>query len=190
MTHHLSTLRLILREWRDSDLAPYAALNADPEVRKHFAALLTTAESNDEAARIRQHFADHGFGFFAVGVPSVSDFIGFNGIACGSFDLPGRGTDWHEIGWRYARAHWGHGYAIEGAQAVVDHAFRELHLAEVIAITTPANRRSRKVMERLGMTHDPADDFDHPNLPEGHPARPHVLYRMTANRYAALHTSA
>jgi RimJ/RimL family protein N-acetyltransferase len=187
MTHHLSTLRLILREWRDSDLAAYAALNADADVRKHFGALLTQAESDAEAASIAAHFAAHGYGLFAVAVPGVSDFIGFNGIKRGSFDLAGRGSDWHEIGWRYGRAHWGHGYAIEGAQAVVDHAFRELKLPEIVAMTTDANRRSRKVMERLGMTHDPADDFDHPNLPEASPHRHHVLYTMTAARFAELH---
>jgi RimJ/RimL family protein N-acetyltransferase len=164
MTHHLSTLRLILREWRDSDLPAYAALNADPEVRKHFENLLTTEESNRQALHIQQQFADHGFGFFAVEVPGVSDFIGFNGIARGDF-----------------------GYAIEGAQAVVDHAFRELHLPEVIAVTTVNNRRSRKVMERLGMTHDPMDDFDHPHVSDGSPHKRHVLYRLTAERYGELH---
>jgi RimJ/RimL family protein N-acetyltransferase len=190
MTHHLSTLRLILREWRDTDLAAYAALNADPEVRKHFGSMLSGAESDAEAGRIQQHFADQGYGFYAVEVPAVADFIGFNGLMRGSFELPKRGTDWHEIGWRYARDQWGHGYAIEAAQAVVDYAFRELKLPELISFTVPANRRSRKVMERLGMTHDPADDFDHPKLPDGHPLQRHVLYRMTADRYADVHAAA
>lgn len=187
MTHHLSTLRLVLREWRDSDLEPYAKLNSDPDVRKHFGTLLSAADSNAEAGRIRQHFAAHGFGFYAVEVPGVADFIGFNGIQRGSFDLPRLGTDWHEIGWRYARSAWGHGYAIEGAQAVVDYAFRELKLPEIVAFTTDANRRSRKVMERLGMTHDPADDFDVPTLPADSPYRHHVLYRLTAAQFDALH---
>jgi RimJ/RimL family protein N-acetyltransferase len=178
MTHHLSTLRLVLREWRDSDLAPFAAMNADPEVRKHFVSVLTAAESDAEAARIRTHFAAHGFGFFAVEVPGVKDFIGFVGLARGNFELPGFGTDWVEIGWRLARPFWGHGYAIEAAQAVVDHAFRELNLYTLVAMTVAGNRRSRKVMDRLKMTRNPAHDFDHPFVPDGHPIKRHLLYRL------------
>ncbi len=189
MTHHLSTLRLILRDWRDSDLEGFAALNADAEVRKHFGTILTRAESDAEAGRARAHFAEHGFGFFAVEAPGVADFIGVNGIMRGKFALAGLGTDWHEIGWRYARSAWGHGYAIEAAQAVVDYAFRELNLPEIISFTTDANRRSRRVMERLGMTQDLADDFDHPNVPDGSPHKHHVLYRLSAAQYDELHKS-
>jgi RimJ/RimL family protein N-acetyltransferase len=178
MTHHLSTLRLILREWRDSDFAAFAALNADPEVRKHFPGTLTAAQSDADARRIQAHFATHGYGFFAVEVPGVADFIGFIGLEKGDFEIPGFGTDWTEIGWRLARPYWGHGYAIEGAQAVVDHAFRELKLYTLIAMTVPGNRRSRKVMERLKMTRNPAHDFNHPHIAEGDPLQKHVLYRL------------
>ncbi len=178
MTHHLSTLRLVLREWRETDLAEFAALNADGDVRKHFPSVLSRADSDAEAARNAAHFEAHGFGLYAVEIPGIAPFIGFTGVYKGDFDIPALGTHWTEIGWRLARTQWGHGYATEAAHGVVDHAFRELHMPEIIAMTAPANRRSRKVMEKLGMTHDPADDFDHPRVPVGHPLRRHVLYRL------------
>jgi RimJ/RimL family protein N-acetyltransferase len=179
MSQHLSTLRLILREWRDSDLEPFAALNADPEVMKHFPSILTPAQSAAGVARIRAHFAAHGYGLFAVEAPGVADFIGFIGLAKGDFELPGFGAGWVEIAWRLARPYWGHGYAIEGAQAVVDYAFRERKLYTLVAMTTPANRRSRKVMERLRMTRNPAHDFDHPKVPDDSSMKRHVLYRLS-----------
>ena len=126
-------------------------------------------------ARIRAHFARHGFGFWAVEVPGVAEFIGLVGLAVPRFEA--HFTPCVEIGWRLARAHWGRGYATEAARAALDFGFRDLNLDEIVAFTVPTNRRSRAVMERIGMTRSAADDFDHPAIPEGHPLRRHVLYR-------------
>ena len=172
----ITTPRLLLRRWRDGDLDAFAALNADPEVMAFFPALLGRAESDALAARIREHFARHGFGLWAVEVPGVAEFVGFVGLSVPRFEAPF--TPCVEIGWRLVRAHWGRGYATEAARAALDFGFRRLALDEVVSFTVPANRRSRAVMERLGMAHDPAEDFDHPTLPEGHPLRRHVLYRL------------
>jgi RimJ/RimL family protein N-acetyltransferase len=170
--HHLETLRLILRPWRAEDHAPFAALNADPAVMKHFPAVLNTAESDSLAARIAGHFDEGGWGFWAVEVPGIAPFIGFIGLASVGDDLPFAPAV--EIGWRLAHDQWGHGYATEGGRACVDFAFRELKLPSIVSFTTLANKRSRRVMERLGMSHDPAEDFDHPAAP----GLRHVLYRL------------
>jgi RimJ/RimL family protein N-acetyltransferase len=172
----LSTARLRLRAWRDSDLPAYAALNADPQVMAHMPAVFDRAASDASAAYIAEHFARHGFGLWAVEVPDVADFIGFVGLAVPGFQA--HFTPCVEIGWRLAHAHWGHGYATEAAEAAADFAFGPAGLAEIVSFTVPDNTRSRAVMERLGMTHDAAEDFDHPRLPEGHPLRRHVLYRL------------
>jgi RimJ/RimL family protein N-acetyltransferase len=185
MTHTLTTLRLVLRDWRDSDLDAYAALNADPDVRKHFGSALTPAQSDEEASRIRAHFAARDYGYFAVEVPGIADFIGFVGLMHGRYDIPGFGLNWIDLGWRLARPHWGRGYAGEAAQAVTDFAFRELKLPELTAHTVPGNKRSRRVMERLGMTHDARDDFDHPHIADGHPLKPHLLYRLNPEQHYA-----
>lgn len=172
----LHTARLLLRPWCDKDLAPFAALNADPRVMEHFPGTLTRSESDALAADIQADLEQNGFGLWAVEVPGVAPFIGFVGATEPDFDAPFTPTV--EIGWRLDFAHWGKGYATEAALAVVAHAFGPLGLAELVSFTVPANRRSRAVMERLGMTRAPADDFDHPKLPEGHPLRRHVLYRL------------
>jgi ribosomal-protein-alanine N-acetyltransferase len=174
----LSTGRLILRGWRDGDLAPFAALNADPVVMEHFPAPLSRAESDAAAARIQAHFAEHGFGLWAVEVPGVAPFAGFTGLSVPRFEA--HFMPCVEIGWRLAREHWGRGYASEAARAALAHGFGPLGLAEVVSFTAVANARSRRVMEKLGMSHDPADDFDHPALPPGHRLRRHVLYRIRA----------
>lgn len=172
----LRTPRLLLRPWRDEDLAPFAALNADPRVMEHFPGTFDRSGSDALAAAIQADLEKNGFGLWAVEVPGVAPFIGFVG-ACEP-DFEALFTPAVEIGWRLAFEHWGKGYATEAAQAVVAHAFGPLGLAELVSFTAPANRRSRAVMERLGMTHTAADDFDHPKLPVGHPLRRHVLYRL------------
>jgi RimJ/RimL family protein N-acetyltransferase len=177
----LTTTRLRLRTWRDSDLPAYAALNADPQVMEHMPSLLDRAASDASAASIREHFAQHGFGLWAVEAPDVAGFIGFVGLAVPGFEA--HFTPCVEIGWRLAQAHWGRGYATEAAAAAADFAFDRAGLAEIVSFTVPANRRSRAVMERLGMTHDAAEDFDHPRLPEAHPLRRHVLYRLRRERW-------
>ena len=173
----LRTRRLILRGWRESDLAPFAALNADPRVMEHFAAALPRAESDALARRIENHFARHGFGLWAVEVPGVVDFAGFIGLSIPLFDA--QFTPCVEIGWRMAYEHWRLGYTTEGAREVMRLAFDELQLEEVVSFTVAANRRSRSVMKRIGMSRDLAGDFDHPSMPAGHPLRGHVLYRLS-----------
>ena len=177
------TPRLVLRAWRDDDLAPFAALNADPAVMRHLPAPLGRAESDALAARIRAGIAERGFGLWAVEVPGVAAFAGFVGLSVPRFEAAF--TPCVEVGWRLARAHWGRGYATEAAAAALDLAFGPLGLGEVVSFTAPANRASRAVMARLGMRRDPADDFEHPMLPAGHPLRPHVLYRTTPAAWAA-----
>lgn len=171
----LRTPRLILRPWRDEDLVPFAAINADPAVMEFFPQTLDRRESEAAAGRIRDHFARQGFGLWAVEVPGAAEFIGFVGLSVPRFEA--HFTPCVEVGWRLARSQWGRGYATEAARAALDFGFRDLALDEIVSFTVPANRRSRAVMERIGMTHSPADDFDHPALPEGHPLRRHVLYR-------------
>jgi RimJ/RimL family protein N-acetyltransferase len=174
----LPTDRLLLRRWRPEDRAPFAELNADPEVMEHFPARLTRAESDAFVDRIGAGFAQHGFGLWAVEVQATGGFIGFTGLAVPSFDAPF--TPAVEIGWRLARPAWGHGYASEAARGALDAAFASYGLAEVVSFTSVDNVRSQAVMRRIGMTHDPADDFDHPRLPSGHRLNRHVLWRIKA----------
>jgi ribosomal-protein-alanine N-acetyltransferase len=176
-TPELKTERLRLRAWRPEDLEPFAELNADPRVMEFFPAPLDRAESDALAQRIGEHFAKHGFGLWAVEVVGGSSFVGYVGLIVPTFEA--HFTPCVEIGWRLACEHWGHGYATEAARAVLEFAFRQEELDEVVSMTVPANRRSRGVMQRLGMTRDGADDFQHPKLPEGHPLRYHVLYRLS-----------
>ena len=138
-------------------------------------------------ARNRDHFARHGFGLWAVEVPGSAPFVGFVGLAVPRFEA--HFAPCVEIGWRLAAEYWSRGYATEAASAVLAHAFGPLGLAEVVSFTAPANLRSRRVMERLGMTRSPADDFEHPGLSEGHPLRPHVLYRLSRSAWLASRAS-
>lgn len=172
----LTTERLILRPWRDADLAPFALMNADPEVMAHFPGLLNRAESDAVAARFSNHFAKHGFGIWAVEERETGAFAGFTGLAIVRFEA--HFTPAVEAGWRLARPFWGRGYATEAARAALAFGFNNLDLAEIVAYAVPANRRSRAVMDRLGMTHDPLGDFDHPAVPDGSPVKRHVLYRL------------
>ncbi len=172
----MRTDRLILRRWRPEDRAPFAALNADPEVMEHFPGTLSRAESDSFVEeRIERPFDDQGWGLWAVEVPGVTPFAGYTGLLTVGFEA--HFTPAVEVGWRLAREHWGYGYATEAAHAAVRFAFEQLGLAEVVSFTVPANCRSRAVMERLGMTHAPGDDFDHPRFPPGHRLCRHVLYR-------------
>jgi RimJ/RimL family protein N-acetyltransferase len=172
----LTTARLRLRPWRKADLAPFAAINADPTVMEHFPSVLERASSDALAERIGGHFDRHGYGLWAVEVPDVAAFIGFIGLAIPRFTASF--TPCVEVGWRLARRYWGQGYATEGARAAVAFGFAEAGLEEIVSFTVPANRRSLAVMERLGMTSEAREDFDHPVLPAGHPLRRHRLYRL------------
>lgn len=170
------TQRLRLRQWTHADLEPLAALNADPEVMAHFPAPLSRAESEAMLDRLHAHLAEHGWGLWALELRDTGHFIGVTGLATPHFEA--HFTPAVEVGWRLARASWGRGYATEAARAAVAYGFTELGLREIVSFTTVSNQASRAVMERLGMTHDPSDDFDHPRLPHNHPLRRHVLYRL------------
>jgi ribosomal-protein-alanine N-acetyltransferase len=175
----LRTERLVLRRWRDEDRAPFAALNADAEVMRHLPAPLTRAESDAMVDRIEARFAETGFGLWAAETPALG-FIGFVGLAWQSFPAPF--TPAVEVGWRLARAAWGRGLAPEAARAVVADGFARLAVDEIVSMTATTNLASQRVMQKIGMTRDPADDFEHPNVPEGDPLRPHVLYRLARPR--------
>lgn len=171
----LRTERLLLRPWRSKDRAPFAAMNADPEVRRWFPGLLDRPASDAQADRLQAHIDEHGFGFWAIEAPGEAAFIGITGLMHVSSSAPFAPAV--ETGWRLARAHWGRGYATEAARAALEHGFGALALPEIVAFAVPGNTASRRVMERIGMVHDPAGDFDHPALPEASPLRRHVLYR-------------
>lgn len=178
-TKELRTDRLLLRQWQDADLAPFARLNADPEVMLHFPSTLTHEQSDELAAMIARAIDEQGWGLWAVEVVGGPGFIGFVGLNEPSFDahfMPAI-----EVGWRLGREHWGHGYASEAAQAAVEFGFDALGLEQIVAMIATRNERSQRVAQRLGMTRNPADDFDHPRVPEG-PAQRHVLYRLARNR--------
>ena len=172
------TERLILRTWQPEDRDPFARLNADPRVMEHFPSVLTRRESDALADTIEAHFVRHGFGACAAELRAGGGFIGFIGLNIPAFEAAF--TPCVEIGWRLAADHWGRGLATEGAREMARYGFAALRLESLVSFTTSDNIRSRRVMEKLGMTRDPADDFDHPNLPEGHPQRRHVMYRLRA----------
>lgn len=172
----IRTERLHLRRWVPSDREPFAALNADPQVMEYFPATLSRAESDAVADRIQDGFERRGFGFWAIEVPGVTRFAGFVGISVPRIDT--HFTPCVEIGWRLAQTYWNKGYATEGARAALRFGFDIVGLDEIVSFTVTDNRRSRHVMEKIGMIYDPSGDFDHPMIAEGHPMRRHVLYRI------------
>jgi RimJ/RimL family protein N-acetyltransferase len=174
-SHELKTERLLLRRWRTEDREPFAALNGDPRVMEHFPAVLTRDQSDELALRMDRHFEEHDFGRWAVEIVGGTPFAGFIGLSIPQFEAPF--APCVEIGWRLAADYWGRGYATEGANAALAFGFEVLRLKEIVSFTVPENLRSRRVMEKIGMTYDPREDFEHPLLPAGHPLRPHVLYR-------------
>jgi RimJ/RimL family protein N-acetyltransferase len=176
----LSTPRLLLRPWRDADDDAFAAMFEDPAVME-FLPATSRAEIDAFILRIKQHFADHGYGLWAVELPNVAPFVGYIGLSIPRFDahfMPAV-----EVGWRLASAHWSKGYATEGAKPALDAGFTQFGLKEIVSFTVPANRRSIHVMQRIGMQRDPAGDFDHPRLPDGSPLKRHVLYRISRARW-------
>ncbi|MFC3688030.1 GNAT family N-acetyltransferase [Aquipuribacter hungaricus] len=172
------TQRLLLRGFTDADREPFAALNSDPAVMEHFPSPVDRARSDALVDRVRAGWADRGWGLWAVERADTGEMVGFTGLSPATFDAPF--TPAVEVGWRLARAHWGQGFATEAALASLRVAFEDLGVGEVVSFTAVTNSRSRAVMERLGMHRDPADDFPYPSIPEGHPLRPHVLYRLDA----------
>ncbi|MBD7918802.1 GNAT family N-acetyltransferase [Cellulomonas sp. Sa3CUA2] len=176
MTPERRTDRLVMRQWTDADLEPFAVMNADPEVMEHFPAPLTREASDALAARARAGLEANGWGLWAVEVDGR--FAGFTGLARPTWD-----TSLVEVGWRLARWAWGHGYATEAARAALAVGFEEVGLTEIVSFTAVGNERSRAVMRRIGMTRDPADDFDYPTIPQGHPLRRSVLYRIRSSSW-------
>jgi ribosomal-protein-alanine N-acetyltransferase len=177
----LRTRRLLLRRWTDADREPFARLNADPEVMRHFPAPLDRAASDAFVDRIEAHLDEHGWGLWAVQRLDTDEFIGFTGLYP-AIDLPCSPAV--EVGWRLAHRHWGQGYAPEAATAALDVAFDRLRLDEVVSFTTTANANSRRVMTKLGLHHDPSRDFDHPRTP-GWAGQRHVLYAISADQWRA-----
>lgn len=180
----LETDRLRLRAWRVGDRAAFVALNADPLVMEYFPAPISAEDTYAMVERIARGFDDHRFGLWAVERKDSRTFIGFVGLAVPSYPAPFMPTV--EAGWRLAREHWGQGLATEAARAALGYGFGDCDLPEIVSFTSLHNVRSIAVMERLGMTRDPAEDFDHPRVPAGHRLRRHVLYRMSARRWAAM----
>lgn len=178
----LETPRLRLRGWQDSDLTPLTQMCADPRVMRYFPALFSRDDCAAAMARCRIHFARHGFGFWALERKDDGRFIGMAGLAWSRLQQPFCPAV--EIGWRLASDQWRQGLAREAAEAALDYAFERLQLAEVVAYTAALNEPSRGLMEALGMQHEPQEDFEHPGVAEGHPLRPHVLYRMRRDNRA------
>ncbi|MFB0633164.1 GNAT family N-acetyltransferase [Streptomyces sp. AB3(2024)] len=174
--YELKTERLVLRGWRESDIGPWAAMNADPEVRRYFSRVLTPEQSAASAARFQAALEERGWGWWAVEVVATGEFIGLTGLDPVDEGMPFTGV---EAGWRLARSAWGQGFATEAALAAVSFGLDALALPEVLAVTAATNLPSQAVMRRIGMTYDPAGDFDDPEEPEG-PLRRNVLYRLAA----------
>jgi ribosomal-protein-alanine N-acetyltransferase len=168
--------RLRLRPWRAEDLDPFAALNADPAVMEFFPAVLSREDTAALMERAQTAVVERGWGWWCLDIEGRC--AGFVGLSRPHFEA--HFTPCVEVGWRLARRYWGHGYATEGARLALAYGFDVLGLAQILSFTSTANQRSRRVMEKLGMAHDPADDFDHPRLPAGHALRRHVLYRLHA----------
>lgn len=177
----LQTQRLILRRWQESDRQPFAEINADPRVMEFFPNMLTREQSDRVVDRIEAAFAQRSFGLCAVELKSNRRFLGFIGLSVPNFYA--HFTPCVEIGWRLASHAWGQGFATEGARAMAAYAFETLKLNSLVSFTAEQNLRSRRVMEKIGMTFDPTDSFDHPNLPDGHLLRRHVLYRLRAEEF-------
>lgn len=175
----VTTERLLLRQWREEDLAHFAKLNADPRVMEYFPKLQTREESDASVKVFSEHIRRHGWGFYAASLLETDEFIGFIGLQPVSFQADF--TPAVEIGWRLAFEHWGKGYATEGAKAALRYGFERLRLQEIVSFTATKNMRSRAVMERIGMHHEPKHDFDHPKLAAGHPLRRHVFYRIAVD---------
>jgi ribosomal-protein-alanine N-acetyltransferase len=172
----LRTARLLLRPWRAADAAAFARLSADSAVMEFLIPLPDHAAAEAWVARALDHWRRHGFGQWVVEIPGEAEFAGVVGLARVAYEAPF--TPAVEIAWRLAPAHWGRGYATEAARAALDYGFGKLGLDQIVAVTVPANWRSRGVMKRLGMSHMPEEEFAHPRLPDG-PLKQHVLYRMT-----------
>ncbi|HEU5280471.1 MAG TPA: GNAT family N-acetyltransferase [Gammaproteobacteria bacterium] len=180
----LTTERLILRTWKASDAPMMTAISADPLVMEHFPSTSTPVETQALINRINQHHEAFGYALYAVETKSSHEFIGFVGLMRPTFTIPHfkpKHLPIVEIGWRLSSKHWGQGFATEAATAVLNYAFTQLNLHEIISFTASTNVKSQRVMEKIGLKHNPKDDFDHPNLDESSRLRRHVLYRLSVS---------
>ena len=184
----ITTGRLLLRPWHDSDIESFVRMNMDPEVVEYLPSPIPESESRQFASRIREHFTKHGYGLYALESREDASFLGYTGLNWALFESDF--TPALEVGWRLIRKAWGQGLATEAARACMARAFRETDISEIVSFTVPANTRSAAVMERLGMTRDPADDFIHPRLGPDHPLGAHILYRMDRDRWQAQESAA
>ncbi len=181
MAESLHTARLLLRNWKDEDLAPFAALNADPVVMEFFADTLSRDRSDHTARVFASQIRERGWGLWAVEEVASGRFIGFVGLSIPNWQAAF--TPCVEVGWRLALPFWGKGYATEAGKSSLEYGFERLGLPEIVSFTTAPNVRSQKVMQRLGMTRNPMDDFDHPHLEPGHCLQRHVLYRISRDHW-------
>lgn len=184
MNLEIKTKRLILCPWRESDLEPFAKMNADPKVMKYFPSVLSKEESNQTVKKMESKIKETGYGFLAVSLLDTAEFIGFIGLnSIDNSNWPVHFSPAIEIGWRLAVPYWGKGYATEGAIACLKYGFESLNLKEIVSFTAEKNKPSRAVMERIGMHYDPKGDFDHPKLLEKHPLKKCVLYRLKCTEW-------
>jgi RimJ/RimL family protein N-acetyltransferase len=179
----VTTPRLVLREWRDADRAPYAALNGDPEVMRHFPSMLTPQQSDEMVDRIVLTWRDRGFGLWAVERLDTHQFIGFVGLSVPTWQA--EFTPCVEVGWRLAKQHWGNGFAPEAASASLEWGFAHADPPQdqIVSFATETNVKSQRVMQKIGMHRDVDGDFDHPLLPDWVDRR-HVLYRIDRDQHA------
>ncbi len=186
MEIQIETNRLYLRNWRKSDIDIMAAISSSPKVMEFFPQLSTYDDTLALISRIKNHFEKHGFGLYAVERKDSNEFIGFVGLNEVSFSIPSLNylnKNPIEIGWRLGERHWGHGFAAEAANMVLEAAFENFHLDVVVSFTAKLNKRSIRVMEKIGMTHNVQEDFLHPTLADDSPLKPHVLYKMSKEEY-------
>lgn len=177
----LRTERLILRPWRITDLEPFAEINADPKVMEFYPKTLSREESDALAEKIQRDFAERGYGFWAVEAKGIADFIGYIGLNYWNLEM--EFAPCVDIGWRIGSPYWGKGYATEGAREVLRYGFEILQLTEIVSMATIHNTRSHRVMMKLGMKSDPAENFEHPKVPRGHPLSLRVLYRLSKKNH-------
>lgn len=179
----LETDRLILRTWDDDDLRQMLAINQDPKVMEYFPSLQDLEMTKKFIEKVNAHFENHGYSFYATVRKDTNEFIGFIGLLIADFES--HFTPATEIGWRLSSNHWGKGFATEGAKAVLDYAFRELKISEIVSFTVPQNKASRRVMEKIGLRRSPQNDFNHPKLAKDSTLCKHVLYRLLKDEYIA-----
>ena len=181
MSKIIETDRLILRTWVDADLESMFAINQDPKVMEYFPELQDLETTKKLIVRINSHFEKYGYTVYATERKDSGEFIGFIGLFTPEFES--HFTPATEIGWRLSSNHWGQGFATEGAKAVLDYAFRELKIPEIVSFTAAGNAKSIRVMQKIGLQHNEADDFDHPKLDDTSPLKRHVLYRLSREKY-------